>query len=139
MPLDVMIPMVVLGIAGIGVLTYLLGWSKAVTFAAPEDAMRAWAENFPDGPAPTSAVVASDGRAALVETEDGPGLIWAMGQDCAARLLTAADVAPTKTGLRVDFHDFGTPPVRVVLTGARDADAWRAILTETDDTESTPA
>ena len=132
MPLDVMIPMVVIGIAGIGVLTYLLGWAKPVSFAVPEDAMRAWAENFPDGPAPTSAVVAGDGRAALVETEEGPGLIWAMGQDCAARLLAAADVTPTKKGLRVDFHDFGTPPVQVALDGARDADAWRAILTGTD-------
>ena len=94
--------------------------------------MAIWlAETFPDGPAPTSAVVAGDGRAALVETDEGPALIWAMGQDCAARLLAAADVTPTKKGLRVDFHDFGTPPVHVALDGARDADAWRAILTET--------
>lgn len=130
MPLDVMIPMVVIGIAGIGVLTYLLGWAKPVSFAVPEDAMRAWAENFPDGPAPTSAAVAGDGRAALVETEEGPGLIWPMGQDCAARLLKDAQVSPTKAGLRVDFHDFGTPPVPVVLDGLHDAEAWRAILTD---------
>ena len=60
-------------------------------------------------------VISRDGRAALIETEQGAGLLWRFGADTVARLLTAPRVSPASSGLRVRFADPGTPCVTLRL------------------------
>lgn len=113
MPLHILLILVMGGIALIAVLLHLLGLSHADPLD-PDSARRAWLRHYPDHP-PSDIVISRDGRAALIETEQGAGLLWRFGADTVARLLTAPRVCPASSGLRVRFADPGTPGVTLRL------------------------
>ncbi|MEQ8899900.1 MAG: hypothetical protein RID11_07105 [Roseovarius sp.] len=129
MPLSILLPMVVLGIACIAVLLHLLGLSRRATLPDAAAARAAWLREFP-GDAPVHVTLCQDHSAALIETETGRGVVWPMGADTTARHLTGARTRRTKTGLRLDLPDYTAP--RIHLTLAPDeAAAWQDALKET--------
>lgn len=90
MPLPVLLTLVIGGISAIAILLHLSGRS-ALRVIDPEDAHADWHRHFPDDRI-RSVLVARDGHAALVETDQGPGLLWAFGADTAARHLRDFDL-----------------------------------------------
>lgn len=131
MPLELLLALVVLGIAGIAALLHALGYTAGLTLDS-EDAVRAqWQRLYPDDDAPGAIHLSADGRAALVETGDGPGLIWVMGADSTAHKLTGADLRDTPDGLYIDLHDFAAPGLNVRL-GPEARAIWRALIPTPD-------
>ena len=129
MPLQILIPMVVAGIAGIALLTHLLGLSRAHVLREPEQALAAWAREFPDIRA-YGASLSADGHAALIDTEAGPGLVWVMGADTVARPLDGSRVSAARRGVTVRFDEFGAPVVSIALNDRSDFEAWKALFTQ---------
>ncbi len=126
MPLEILGPIVVLGIVGIGVLLHLLGLSEPHRFATERDARARWDAAFPATPA-RGAMLCSDGTAALIETGAGPGVVWPMGADHAARFLETARIEARGDGLSIRLKDFTAPKIRLRLTPDELA-RWKAIL-----------
>jgi len=129
MPLSILLPMVVLGIAGIAVLLHLLGLSRRAVLADEAAARAAWLREFP-ADAPIHVTLCHDRSAALIETGQGPGVVWPMGADTTARYLTGARARRTKTGLRLDLPDYTAPRVHLTLD-AGEAARWQDALKET--------
>jgi hypothetical protein len=127
-PLTVLIPMVVLGIAGITVLLHVMGRSTVASFESEDDAARAWLREYPDCPA-TRVILSHDRHAALIETGDGPGIVWPMGADTTARFLRQARITRTDKGLRVDLPDFAAPHIHLRLD-PEEAELWPTHLPE---------
>jgi len=73
--------------------------------------------------------IAPDGAAALIETDHGPGVVFAMGADSTGHRLDGAEIRETPKGLRIIFHDFATPRLDVPLPPEARA-RWQQILTE---------
>ncbi len=122
MPLSVLVPMVVLGIAGIAALLHLLGLSAQAPLDSDDAAGAAWLREFPDDP-PLRILRCATQAAALVETAKGRGIVWPMGADTTARYLDGARIAPMATGLVVHLPDVTAPKIRLVLA-AQEAAAW---------------
>ena len=114
MPLEILGPLVVLGIAGIAILTHVMGFSRPYTFADEEDARARWLREYEDDQV-TAVTLSHDRHAALIETDHGPGIVWAMGADTAAKRLTAPRLEPRPDGLRLRFRDFTAPAIRLRL------------------------
>ena len=129
MPLGILIPMVVIGIAGITLLLHLLGQSKTANLSDEDAARRAWLREFPDAP-PRRVVLSHDRHAALIDTDEGPGVVWPMGADTTARLLAGARTERTATGLRIDLDDFAAPHIHLHLD-PDEADLWPALIRDT--------
>ncbi len=124
MPLEVLGPLVVVGIGAIVLLVHLLGWSKARKLDAA-GAVAALASDFPDAEA-GRVVLGDDGASALVETGAGLGVVRAVGVGTLTRVLGpgAAEARELTDGVAVAMADFGAPEVRVRLADAeRRADA----------------
>ena len=115
MPITVLAALVVFGIAGIAVLTVLFGFNKRRSFIDAEDAGRAWLREFPDLE-PRDITLSQDGCHALVQTDQGAGIVWSMGADSAARLLTGARVKQSVKGLDLRLRDYTAPRIRAALT-----------------------
>jgi len=113
MPLEILLALVIGGIAGIALLLHLAGRSQRCILT-PETAGAAWLRHYPDD-TPREIEVARDGHAALVLTDRGQGLIWAFGADTAARRLEDYDLIDRGDRLRVVFHDFTAPAVTLRL------------------------
>ena len=114
MPLSVLIPLVVTGIAGIVLILHLLGLSAPAQLADSAAARRAWLREFPDLP-PTGITLTHDRRAAVIETHDGPGVVWTVGADTTARRLTHAEIRRIGDGHELRLADFTAPRVRLSL------------------------
>ncbi|SLN09572.1 hypothetical protein ROG8370_00019 [Roseovarius gaetbuli] len=114
MPLSVLLPLVVCGIIGIAVILHLLGLSRPARLEGSARASAVWLREFPDAP-PTRVILSHDGQAALIETEAGSGVVWAMGADTTARYLGGARIRRTAKGLRIDLPDFTAPHIRLRL------------------------
>ena len=126
MPLEILGPLVVLGILGIAALLHLSGHS-AVAPLTQARALSDWTGHYPDTQV-RSAELSKDAQAALIQSDQGPGLIWTLGADTTARLFTSPpELSNTHTGLIVRTNDFTAPKLRVVL----DDDAARARWTDT--------
>ena len=130
MPLSILGPMVVIGIAGIVLLLHLLGLSQSRRFESAAEARAAWDREFgADDPA-CAATLSHDGHAALIETQAGRhGIVLPMGADTTARHLDGAKVAPAPGGLRIDLPDFTAPHVRLRLD-PDEAARWPVLIRE---------
>ena len=113
MPLEILLTLVIGGIAGIALLLHLAGRSRRCVLSR-EGAEAAWRRHFP-GDRIAEVTVAHDGHAALVLTDRGPGLLWAFGADTVARRLRDYDLIDRGDRLRVVFHDFTAPAVSLAL------------------------
>lgn len=129
MPLGMLVALVVGGIAGIAVLTHVLGWSRPRQFLIKEDATRGWLREFPDTTV-ISVTLCANGAAALITSDAGPGLVWPMGADTSARFLTGAQVTVRNDRLIVHLQDYTAPRITLRL-GADDSAAWRDRIGDT--------
>lgn len=128
MPLTILLPMVVLGIAGITLLLHLLGMSRPKLLRDGAEARAAWLDEFPKD-APLRVVVSHDHRAALIETALGKGVVWPMGADTTARYLDGAEVVRTHKGVRIDLPDYTAPRINLTLD-AEEVALWPSLLGE---------
>ena len=127
MPLSILLPLVVTGIAGITLMLHLMGYSRRAEIADSATARVLWLRQFPDLP-PRDLRVARDRHAALVRTDRGPGLVWSLGADSTARLLTGAEIHRRGGGLVLRLHDFTAPTVTLRLD-ADEARLWQDEIT----------
>lgn len=114
MPLNVLLLLVVFGIAAIAVILHLLGKSSRPALTS-DSAREAWLRHFPEDTV-TEVHVAQAGYVALIDTDSGEGLVWTMGADTVARKLQDVRIDDKDTHLRVRFTDFAAAQVRLVLT-----------------------
>ncbi|QYK42953.1 MAG: hypothetical protein KF887_07610 [Paracoccaceae bacterium] len=128
MPLELLLVLVVGGIAGIAVLLHLTGASRRFDLSDAEAVRTGWARHFPQDTV-TAVHLAPGGMAAMVETRGGPGLIRSFGADTVAHRIRGADAVAR--GLRLRFDDFGAPPVVVAMPAAMAAD-WLGRLAATE-------
>lgn len=126
MPLSLLLPMVILGIAGIALLLHVLGLSRPALLANKAAARAAWLREFPDD-APSRITLSHDNHAALIETARGHGVVWPMGADTAARYLTGAQITRTEAGLNISLPDYTAPRIRLQL-GADELESWPALM-----------
>ena len=113
MPLHILGPMVVIGIAGIVVILHLLGLSRTRRFDNDAEARAAWEREMD---APVSRVILCHNHgAALIETEQGAGVVWPMGADSTARHLSGARIDRTSDGIVIRLPDFTAPRIRLRL------------------------
>lgn len=114
MPLEILLIVVAAGIGGIALLLHLTGQTRAFAISDEATARREWLRHFPDD-APQAIALIPGGRAALVETAGGRGLLWSLGDDTAAYPLTAPRARPCRRGLRVEIGAFTAPAVTLPL------------------------
>jgi len=127
MPLSILLPLVVFGIAGIVALISLLRPSPPLRLSSPEQARRIWNHRNPDNPARALHLNARATHA-LVETDKCPGLLWVFGIDPVTRELGEhTDIHTTGKGLHLRLHDVTAPTLDIPLT-PEELPLWQAIL-----------
>ncbi len=127
MPLSVLIPVVVIGIAGIAVILHLLGLTAPRRLTDRAEALAAWAREFPELPA-AEARLSADQRAALILLPNGEaGIVWCFGADTVARPLAGSELRETETGFVIRLRDVGAPRVTVTLA-AEERPRWKETL-----------
>ncbi|MBM1814944.1 hypothetical protein [Pseudosulfitobacter pseudonitzschiae] len=126
MPLSVLLILVAGGIGGIALVLHLLGLSRIPPLTEGR-ARAGWLREYPDA-VPEHITVAASGHAALIQTAQGAGLVWAVGADTTARRLIAPRLTDTAQGLRVRLRDPAAPHITLRLTDT-ERQTWRAALT----------
>lgn len=121
MPLEILLALVIGGIAGIAAILHLTGHSRSCPIPDAQTARQHWARHRPDDI--ILAVHLAQG-AALIETDHGLGLLRPFGADTVAHPLRG--LARTPEGLRLRFHDFAAPDMTLTLTETEAAD-WLAL------------
>lgn len=115
MPLEILGPMVVLGIAGIALALHLLGLTAPRRLTTKDEARAAWLREHPDDDI-AQVLLARSGRAALITLASGArGLVYAMGADTCAHPLKGARWQQRKNALRVGLPDFAAPHFDIAL------------------------
>ena len=137
MPLHIILPIVIFGIAGIVLLVHLTGGTVTRRIADLADAQKLWAGDFPDEVL-SDLRIDDPGRVALVQLQDGrQGILWAFGGDAVVRhLIAPPEVAETDTGLTLRLRDYTAPAIRVTLADKNDRAAWRAALNKPKETHA---
>ncbi len=125
MPLEILLVLVVGGIAGITLLLHLTGRSEPFVLT-PETARAQWLRHAPDDTI-IDVTISNDRHAALVRTETGAGLLWSFGADTVARHLLDFDWIERPEGFEIQFHDFGTPGTLIHLDEIERAH-WRHLM-----------
>lgn len=128
MPLEILLVLVVGGIAGVTLLLHLTGRSQ-LRVLTQENTGQEWLRHFPDDVVIDFAI-AHDGHTALIRTASGPGLIWSFGADTVARHLLDYDMLDHPDGFEIQFHDFATPRCLVRLDEF-ERSHWRNLMEPT--------
>ncbi len=129
MPLSILLPLVVFGIAGIAVLLHLMGKSRRLAFETVADVERHWHNQYPKFWV-ERVVMSKGGHHALVDSNVGVGLVWSMGADAACRLLeNDATVRETERGLTIATGDYTAPTIFVALPDQNDRRLWTGMIT----------
>lgn len=129
MPLEILLVLVIGGIAGIALALHLLGMTGAPPLTS-DRARKAWLREFPDITV-QDVVVTADGRAARITCDAGRGIVWQMGADTCARRLHGdeqIETRGTRTVLRLG--DYAAPRLALTLS-PRDRDRWTTWIKET--------
>lgn len=115
MPLNILLILVVAGIAGIAALTWVLGHGRRAEIA-DEDHLRAlWDADNPADPA-RDAILCRSRHAGLIETAAGHGIVWAFGADFVTRPLDGARLHDTGRRLVLHLPDYTAPKIALDLT-----------------------
>ncbi|WP_425097605.1 hypothetical protein [Tropicibacter sp. S64] len=122
MPLHLLVPLVVGGIFAIMIATVVMGMNKPRRFESEADARYAWEREFPQIEVKALALSRA-GNAALVDTMIGPGLVFAIGADSTARLLSGTRTTRTENGLTLHLPDYTAPTVHLALD-PEEASVW---------------
>lgn len=128
MPLQVLLPLVVIGIAAIVLLIRAMRPTPQLTFASPAQAKDIWNHRNHDCEA-TGARLNNAQTHALIQTRQGVGLLWAFGADPVTRhFRPPVACRQTSKGLRLVTHDFTAPLIDIPLTDEKNRYAWLQIL-----------
>lgn len=127
MPLPILLPLVVFGIGGIVI---LIRWMRptAPLVLTEETAIAVWGHRNPELPA-KRIHLNTIGSHGLVDTENGPGLVWVFGADPVTRVLDHP-IKCTKTdlGLRLHLSDFTVPAIDIPLRDGVEKAEWAKLL-----------
>lgn len=123
MSLGLFAAIVVIGITGVIALIHFLGFSRKFQIDSDETAQTQWLRQWPDDTV-KGLFRAQEGHAALIESQNGPGLLWSFGADTTARHIKTADMTQCETGLVFNLHDFTAPHVTITL-GPDEAKLWQ--------------
>jgi len=136
MPLEILVVLVVVGVGGVVVATWWLGWAKAATLADGEGAARQFNLDHPEL-AVANVAMSQDKSAALLklETPDVVGLVFAFGDKFVTRRLTSAllrtiNIERDDTVVRVSLRlaDITAPEIDLVFTPGEYAQSVQAML-----------
>ena len=129
MPLQIILPIVVFGIAGIVWLVHSSGWTVHRRIHDLADAQALWQADFPDEGL-SKLRCDDENRVALVWLLDGRmGLIWSFGDDVVARHLDRPPVVQaTSSGLALGLNDYTAPRVDVTLADHATRTEWAKTL-----------
>lgn len=126
MPLLILAPMVIIGIAGIAIALHFMGFSQRRLLTSSEAVQRAWAREFPN--LQVAKVLVASGHHALVTLRGGGcGLVWSMGADTAARPFGLGAVKYSDSGLTFHFGDPAVGSIYVPL-GPEQLTQWRETI-----------
>ncbi|MGD9861934.1 MAG: hypothetical protein AB7S99_01860 [Pseudodonghicola sp.] len=125
MPLPILIPAVVAGLAVIALLLRL-GARPPRALPDPEAAREAWLRRFPDDTV-REVILSRNRHAALILADEGRGLLWSAGAGPQAHRLEDYDLIDRGTALRVIFHDVTGTEVTLRLDDF-EARRWRSLL-----------
>ncbi|MFZ1814202.1 MAG: hypothetical protein WBO55_01870 [Rhizobiaceae bacterium] len=125
MPLQVLIPMIVGGLALCWLAIRMLGLSHEARLASPSDAARLLQQDYPDARV-EEIILATDGKAAVLHLEDGANaLVEAMGDRYVTRLFNRHDIASVERSgddrLVLQLRDFTLPRVEIVCPSTKAA------------------
>lgn len=113
MPLEILLVLVVGGIAGITILLHLSGRSQ-LRVLTQVTAQTEWQRHFPEDMV-IDVTISHDGHSALIRTTTARGLLWSFGADTVARHLLDFDWIERPDGFEFRFHDFAAPRVVIHL------------------------
>ena len=106
---------VIAGISGIVLLVHMLGGSHLARLDSQAGVLQMWQSEQPDHKA-IGALLEPSAQAALIDLEaGGTGLLWAVGDTVAGRVLTAGSLAENAETLRITLPDFTAPQVEVTI------------------------
>lgn len=123
MPLTILLLLVTGGIAAIAILLHLLGMSRPRIFEDEAAVLEVWGAEFPDVAA-RGVLLSRNRHYAFIQSAAGPGIVWPMGADGAARLLLGAEITDSKQGLDLSLPDYTAPEIRLRLDPDEARD-WR--------------
>jgi hypothetical protein len=128
-PLEILLPMVVIGITGVVLLIRWLHPTPDYRLADQDQVAKIW--NHRNVEVAARAVhLNTEHSHALVETDQGVGVVWVFGADPVTRLLDQPfDLEPSGNGLRIQTNDFTAPHIDLALDGA-EIDRWHNILAQ---------
>jgi len=130
MPLELLLTLVVGGIAAVVLLVHLVGWSKPLTLSA-KSAREEFVWDNP-GAVIRDVVLSEDGRSALVELEDGgTGFVEVLGDGTLTRRLareTVVRVDRAGARLNIVLSDFTDPRLTITFSNEEKARKWAARL-----------
>ncbi len=125
MPLEILGPMVVVGIVGIALLLRYLGLAEPFQLTG-EHTRTAWLREIPDD-VPKQILIASNRENALLKLASGKlGLVHVMGADTMARYLTDATWQHADTALTLKLDDFAAPHFTIALAPQEQA-KWASL------------
>ncbi|NOX39505.1 MAG: hypothetical protein GXP05_03055 [Alphaproteobacteria bacterium] len=129
MPLQVLLPLVVIGITAIVLLIRAMRPTPPLTFATTDQAKAVWDHRNHDHEA-TRAHLNLAQTHALIETRQGIGLLWSFGVDPVTRhFRPPVACRQTTKGLRLVTHDFTAPIIDIPLTDRDIRTTWQQLLT----------
>ena len=128
MPLVVLLPLVIVGVALIVALVRIFAPTAPLIFADIQTATDVWNHRRPRNAARQVFLNARKTHA-LVTTDKGAGLVWSFGVDPVTRLFTQETTWREKNGLLIiSTGDFTAPRIRIPLEDARQRRQWTQIL-----------
>lgn len=128
MSLWITLIIVTVGISGIVALVHFTGGSARARLESKGEVLAMWNSEFPDHPA-LGALLEPSGFAALIDLENnGTGLLWAMGDGVAGRVLKTGSFSQYGNELRVELSDITAPHVDIEIADKMVRRIWAETL-----------
>jgi len=128
MSLWITLLIVTIGISGIVALVHFTGGSARAQLNSNTKVLALWHAECPDHPA-SGAVLEPSGRAALIDLEQNrTGLLWAMGNRVAGRVLKTGEITQNGPLLRVRLPDITAPYVDIEIEDKMVRRIWAETL-----------
>ncbi len=128
MSLWITLIIVTVGIAGIVALVHFTGGSARARLESKAEVLNMWNGEFQGRPA-LGALLEPSGFAALIDLEhNATGLLWAMGDGVAGRVLTTGSFTQQGNVLRVALPDMTAPHVDIEIEDKMVRRIWAETL-----------
>lgn len=128
MPLELLLILVIGGIAAIAGLLHLSGRSVPCALTEAE-ARLAWLRQYPDSDI-AGVILSQDRHSALIQQQNNTaplGLVWSFGADTVARTLEHAELGAWTHGLCLGLADFSAPKIRLRLATS-ERELWLRLI-----------